>query len=223
MFKKDNEQEEKYAQNQQQRMRGNVPPQYGQSNQYNTQYTKEAAAAPNVGTSFDPTTIRMRQFQQQQQRMQQMQNISSQKQQYPKPVSPLTSIPETYQGSPINDLNLRHSGVMDIHSRNSNQLPSVTQNSSSIPASNLEKQQNKLDGIDDSSSASVSNVMEDLINIAESVVASKNSSATPSINNKENTIQRDLPHAEASKYLIGLNAQYSIELLLYKFVLLHCL
>ena len=42
MFKKDNEQEEKYAQNQQQRMRGNIPPQYGQSNQYNTQYTKEA-------------------------------------------------------------------------------------------------------------------------------------------------------------------------------------
>ena len=125
MFKKDNEQEEKYAQSQQQRMRGNIPPQYGQSNQYNTQYTKEAASAPNVGTSFDPAVIRMRQFQQQQQRMQQMQNISSQKQQYPKPVSPLTSIPETYQGSPINDLNLRHSGVMDIHSRNSNQLPSL--------------------------------------------------------------------------------------------------
>ena len=211
MFKKDNEQEEKYAQNQQQRMRGNVPPQYGQSNQYNTQYTKEAAAAPNVGTSFDPTAIRMRQFQQQQQRMQQMQNISSQKQQYPKPISPLTSIPETYPSSTIDNLNLRHSGVMDIHNRNSNQLPSETQNSSSIPTSNLEKQQTKLDDIDDSASASVSNVMEDLINIAESVVASKNSSATPSINNKENTIQRDLPHAEASKYLIGLNAQYSIE------------
>ena len=100
---------------------------------------------------------------------------------------------------------------MDIHGRNSHQLPSETQNSSSIPTSNLEKQQNKLDDIDDSSSASVSNVMEDLINIAESVVASKNSSATPSISNQENTIQRDLPHAEASKYPIGLNAQYSIE------------
>ena len=200
MFKKDNEQEEKYAQNQQQRMRGNVPSQYGQSNQYNTQYTKEAAAAPNVGTSFDPTTIRMRQFQQQQQRMQQMQNISSQKQQYPKPVSPLTSIPEIYQGSSINDSNLRHSGVMDIQSRNPTQLPSETQNSSSIPTTSLEKDQTRSDDIDDSSSTSVSNVMEDLINIAESVVASKNSTATLSINNQENTIQRDLPPAEASKY-----------------------
>ena len=93
MFKRDNEQEDRYSEVQQptHKMRGGIN-QYGQTYKYDEVHGQR--------DDFDAASARVRQFQQQQERMRQMQN--STKSQYQKPVpSPLSSIPEVYPNSSV--------------------------------------------------------------------------------------------------------------------------
>ena len=97
MFKRDNEQEERYSHAQQptHKLRGGIN-QYGQQHPY--QYKNDGVHGQR--DEFDAASLRIRQFQQQQERMRQMQNANSTKSPFPQHVpSQLSSIPEVYQHS----------------------------------------------------------------------------------------------------------------------------
>ena len=183
MFKKDNEQDEQHSR-QHQRMRAS-PHQYGQQ--------------PLSGETYDAATLRMRQFQQQQQqqRMQHMQNVTSHKPQYPNNIQPLSSIPEIYQNSPSSSLNIRNP-ASNIHTNASMNIP----NSGSTNAYESRSENNIIQTITDDASkeepATLSNVMEDLINIAESVVASKNSASASSTGPEEIRTSKETIFTESS-------------------------
>ena len=156
MFKKDNEQEEAHQQQQHHKSRA-APHQYGQ------QYR-------------DNNIIRMRHFQQQQQqqRMQQMHNVNLHQQQYQKS-APLPVIPEMQQ----------QRNVL-IQSENvSNYTPAPTKEQPGLLNSSDERQnvddqmKQKLEEVGNGHTAKVSNVMENLLNVAESVVNLREPSETP--------------------------------------------
>ena len=183
MFKRDNEQEEKYAhaqhqQQQHQKMRG-APHQYGQQQQYHRQY-KSDATATSAGEPYDAADIRMRHFQQQQ-RMHQMQKVNSHNQVYPKSMtSPLSSIPESYPKIPGASANLQNVSVNE-HANSYTNAPSSPNLSTAFNShisGNVRQSSNNLLEERDSNPSCISNVMEGLINVAESVVASKSSTSS---------------------------------------------
>ena len=151
MFKKDNEQEEAQQQQQHHKVRA-APHQYGQ------QYRD----------------IRMRHFQQQQQqqqqqRMQQMHNVNLHQQQYQKS-APLPVIPEMQQQR---NVLLRSENV-------SNCTPTPIKENSSNELQKVDDQTNqKLEEVGNEHTAKVSNVMENLLNVAESVINLREPSGTP--------------------------------------------
>jgi hypothetical protein len=185
MFKRDNEQDEKYdqqQQQQQQKMRG-APHQYA------------------AGDTYDEANIRMRQFQQQQQqqqRMQHMQKVNSHKQAYPNSISsPLSPIPETYPRSPRASANLQNMSTNE-HVNTSTNAPSSPSFSTSLIShftsgvSNLATCGNNLAQEEDDDTTCISNVMEGLINVAESVVASKSSTGSEFGDEKDTLHQEEL-------------------------------
>ena len=178
MFKRDNEQEDRYSQGHQptHKMRGGIN-QYGQQHQYHPQYKNDGVHGQR--DDFDAASARIRQFQQQQERMRQMQN--SGKPQYQKSVpSPLSSIPEVNPTSSV----VTTSNLQSI-SPNNPIKPSV--NIASANSFDRLKnpiiqtggdRQHDIGNDNEDASPTLSNVMEGLINVAESVVASK-SCASP--------------------------------------------
>ena len=199
MFKRDNEQEEKYSQAQQQQQQHNMrgaPQQYGQQHQYHRQY-KNDATTTSAGETYDAANIRMRHLQQQQQRIHHMQNVNSHKQPYPKSMpSPLSSIPETIPKSPGASSNIQHVPNNELvnSSMNAPSSPSLlTSFSSHIPRNVRQNRNNLVEG-EDSKLASISNVMEGLINVAESVVASKSSTHHEFVEPNDMLQQEQLPH-----------------------------
>ena len=193
MFKRDNEQEEKYAhsqhqqQQQQQKMRG-TSHQYGQyknpMDQYHSspyrQY-KNDATTTSAGDTYDAANIRMRHFQQQQQRMHHIQNVNSHKQAYQKSMSsPLSSIPETYPRSPGTSANFQNISINEHVSGSTNapSSPGLSAAFNSHISGNVRQSRNNLAEEDDNNPSCISNVMEGLINVAESVVASKSSTSS---------------------------------------------
>ena len=131
--------------------------------------------------------------------MHHMQNVNSHKQQYQKPISPLSSIPEIHQKGPSLASNLQNNAPdnafnspMDKHS------PSVPKSSDPPGTNNDTQNKNNLEEVDNADSTSISNVMEDLINVAESVVASRQSTNAP-FGNPENVIKKEELKKDASK------------------------
>ena len=197
MFKRDNEQEDRYSQAHQptHKMRGGIN-QYGQ--QYHPQYKNDGVHGPR--DDFDAASARIRQFQQQQERMRQMQN--SAKPQYQKPFpSPLSSIPEVQPKSSV----ITTSNSQAI-TPNKLTNPSVSLTSSSsfdrFNDPRTQKGQSNDKTIEDST-PTLSNVMEGLINVAETVVASKSQSNTEN-SGVQDLIPNETLQNDPSKYIFML-------------------
>ena len=204
MFKRDNEQEEKYShvQQQQHKMRGS-PHQYGQQHQYPRQYKNDVTTS-SAGETYDAANIRMRHYQQQQQRMHHMQNLNSHKQLYSSGLtSSLSSIPETYPRSPGVSSNIQDISINEQVNTSINEpiSPGLSTSFTSGIQSNVGQGRDNLAEGENTELASVSNVMEGLINVAESVVASKGSTSTEFVDTNDALRNQPSPNELSMLYL----------------------
>ena len=206
MFKRDNEQEERYSHTQQptHKMRGGIN-QYGQQNPYHAQYKNDGVHGPR--DEFDAASIRIRQFQQQQEKMRQMQN--STKSQFQKPISPqLSSIPEVYQNS--SSITTTNSQIMAMKKPVKTSTNAATNVLGDIfNFKTMQSHQNNVNENEDAS-PSLSNVMEGLINVAEMAVASKGSARSEN-SGVDTSIQNDpLPKDQSKLKLFFLFSKFCI-------------
>ena len=193
MFKRENEEEEKYSRPQQQHKMRGTPHQYGQpQHQQYRQYGTDAPTSTPSSENFGPANIRMRHFQQQQHKMHHMQNVNSHKPQYHKTVSSLSSIPEIHHKSPTSNQQF------DVANTSSNpasdeRLPEDTKLFDQLVTGYDTQDKYNVEEVKDAEPISVSNVMEDLINVAESVVAASKQCTNTSFDELEDAaIKEDL-------------------------------